>query len=232
MFVRDEPVHGARGLRRRSAALSALVSAVVTTSLLLGGCSRGGNLEVGLAAYDRKDHAAALKELQPLADRGNPEAQFRLGWMYREGLGLPQSDIEMVRWYQKAAKSGHAAAQYWLGSAYAVGHGVREQPARAVFWYFKAADQGHAASQIELSVALLYGAPGVSKHVPGAYALLVLASTASDEKERDRASHHLKFIKQRLTPLELSEGDALVYSVKSGENSVSKALGWAGLKDS
>ncbi|MCR5883826.1 hypothetical protein LRS03_13555 [Rhizobacter sp. J219] len=29
----------------------------------------------------------------------------------------------------------------------------------------------------------------------------------------------------------LSEGDALVYSVKSGENSVSKALGWAELKE-
>jgi TPR repeat protein len=38
--------------------------------------------------------------------------------MYREGLGVAQSDLEAVRWYRKAVEQGCALAQGNLGLMY------------------------------------------------------------------------------------------------------------------
>jgi len=45
----------------------------------------------GMDAYERGDYDTALKELQPLAEQGHTEAQFNLGLMYYEGLGVSPS---------------------------------------------------------------------------------------------------------------------------------------------
>ena len=41
----------------------------------------------------------SIEELRARADQGDAETQFRLGYMYREGDGLPQDDAEAVRWF-------------------------------------------------------------------------------------------------------------------------------------
>lgn len=56
------------------------------------------DLEAGQRALDRSDHAAALKELRPLAERGHAEAQFSLGQMYSCGRGVPKDETEAARW--------------------------------------------------------------------------------------------------------------------------------------
>jgi TPR repeat protein len=43
----------------------------------------------GLGAYERGDYATALREFRPLAERGNPGAQFNLGQLYAKGHGVP-----------------------------------------------------------------------------------------------------------------------------------------------
>jgi TPR repeat protein len=40
-----------------------------------------GTLDDGVAAYQRGDYAKAMRLLRPLADQGNPDAQFNLGMM-------------------------------------------------------------------------------------------------------------------------------------------------------
>ena len=42
----------------------------------------------GVAAYNRGDHATALRELRPLAEQGNAVAQHNLGFMYEYGRGV------------------------------------------------------------------------------------------------------------------------------------------------
>jgi hypothetical protein len=42
--------------------------------------------EAGEGAYQRGDYATALRELRPLAEQGNPSAQFFLGGMLREWI--------------------------------------------------------------------------------------------------------------------------------------------------
>ena len=48
---------------------------VLVLALVLAACAPAGDLETGAEAYDRGDYATALKELRPLAEQGNAEAQ-------------------------------------------------------------------------------------------------------------------------------------------------------------
>jgi TPR repeat protein len=57
----------------------------------------------GVAAYARGDYAAALAEFRPLADAGEPLAQFNLGVMYKTGRGVKQDPIEAYKWFELAA---------------------------------------------------------------------------------------------------------------------------------
>ncbi len=60
----------------------------------------------GVAAFENGDFTTALKELTPLAEQGDAEAQFNLGYMYRTGEGVPQDDKTAVEWYTLAAEQG------------------------------------------------------------------------------------------------------------------------------
>jgi hypothetical protein len=53
--------------------------------------------------------------------------------MYRDGKGVPQDDVEAVRWYRLAADQGHANAQYNLGVMYDIGAGVPQGASDAAF---------------------------------------------------------------------------------------------------
>lgn len=60
----------------------------------------------GMAAYKSGDYATAFRELKPLAEQGNAEAQRHLGHLYLKGLGVPQDYKEAIRWYSRAAEQG------------------------------------------------------------------------------------------------------------------------------
>ena len=64
----------------------------------------------GFAAYERGDYATALREWQPLAERGNAIAQHNIGVIYRRGEGVPQDSAQAARWYRKSAMQGKLAA--------------------------------------------------------------------------------------------------------------------------
>ncbi len=55
------------------------------------------------AAYQRGDYATALREWRPLAEQGMGEAQYNLGVMYGEGLGVPQDYSKAHMWFNLAA---------------------------------------------------------------------------------------------------------------------------------
>ncbi len=116
--------------------------AALSVWLLWTTAAPAADFQAGLDAYNRGDYAAAYRELLPLAEQGDAGAQFRLGVMYDEGRGVPQSDAQAAEWYRKAAEQGNAVAQRFLGDMYAEGRGVPQSDAQAVEWYRKAAEQG------------------------------------------------------------------------------------------
>jgi uncharacterized protein len=107
-------------------------------------------LNLGINAYQKGDYATALRLLRPLAERGNAEAQFYLGIMYTDGLGVQRDDAAAVSWYRKAADQGRADSQYNLGFIYSNGRGVPQDYAAAASWYRKAADRGLDVAQASL----------------------------------------------------------------------------------
>ncbi len=96
---------------------------------------------------DKGDYATALKELRPLAEQGDAEAQCNLGYMYKGGKGVPQDDAEAARWYRLAAVQGLDRAQFNLGIMYATGRGVQQDYVQAYLWFSLAAAQGHGSAQ-------------------------------------------------------------------------------------
>jgi uncharacterized protein len=130
-----------------SRTLLALVAALCCSGALAG-------LQEGLDALRRNDFATAAKELRPVAERGDAEAQYRIGLMYEYGKGYPQDKVQGIVWFRKAADQDHASAQTELAIIYATGDGVKEDDALAFAWFQKAAPLGNMTAQYNLG--LLY----------------------------------------------------------------------------
>ncbi|HEX5337816.1 MAG TPA: tetratricopeptide repeat protein [Gallionella sp.] len=60
----------------------------------------------GLTAFNNKDYVNAIKEWESLAIQGDENAQYNLGVMYYQGIGVAKDDKQAIYWYDKAAKSG------------------------------------------------------------------------------------------------------------------------------
>ena len=94
------------------------------------------NLEISL-------YGTAFQGWKFLAEKGDAEAQYNLGNLYRVGHGFTENDKTAVKWYTFAARQGHASAQYFLGWMYADGEGVIQDDVRAHMWLNIAASSGN-----------------------------------------------------------------------------------------
>ncbi len=63
-------------------------------------------MEKAIEAMERGDYATAFKISLPLAEQGDADAQNKLGFMYDDGLGVPQDYAEAMKWYRNAAEQG------------------------------------------------------------------------------------------------------------------------------
>jgi len=86
----------------------------------------------GIAAMVKRDYVTALRELRPAAERGDAEAQYRLGRMYEFGQGVPVDKAQAMTWFRKSVAQGNASAQLELGVIYATGDGVAQDDVQAV----------------------------------------------------------------------------------------------------
>jgi hypothetical protein len=115
----------------------------------------------GFRAFERGDHAEALRLWAPLAERGDPRAQFGLALIHEGGLGgAPKDEEAALGWYRRAARKGLSAAQNNLALMYAEGRVVPRDEALAVTLWREAAQAGHAPAQQNLARALERGAGG------------------------------------------------------------------------
>jgi uncharacterized protein len=138
-----------------------LAHVVLVLALLPAQTAFADALQDGAAAMNRKDYAAAVQLLEPLARAGHPQAQLRLGLLHYHGHGVRESDREARTWFERAARQGLAEAQFQLGNMYVYGladPGADADPNRiAAQWYFEAARQGHADAQYSLGILFLSG---------------------------------------------------------------------------
>ena len=98
------------------------------------------------------------------AKSGQPEAQYRLALMYREGSEAEKDFEEYLWWLNKAAEAGHVTAQFELAARYQMGGNLDETPQEedirnqlAAKWYRRAAEQGHVDAQWIMGVCYYCG---------------------------------------------------------------------------
>lgn len=130
------------------------LAGVLVVFLNSSSSTMAGDLENGVAAYNRLDSVTAWRLLQPLAERGDAGAQALVGNMYARGLGVTYDGTEALRWWRRAAEQGDASAQEELATAYFWGDGLEQDHSEAAKWFLKAAEQGETSAQI--SLAFLY----------------------------------------------------------------------------
>lgn len=105
-----------------------------------------------------------LAKIRELAEKGDKEAQFRLGLKYEKGEDLPKNDNEAVKWYEKASNQGNLDARHNLAMKYRDGEGVNKDLKKAFELGKSAAEMGQSHSQNRLGVDYLEGVI-VSKNI-------------------------------------------------------------------
>jgi eukaryotic-like serine/threonine-protein kinase len=109
------------------------------------------------AAMTRQDYARAFELARSLAQGGDREAQFTLGWLFEKGLGVPRDDKQAALTYEQAAQQGQVNAQLRLGAMHETGRGVERSDEQAFYWYRKAGEQGDPEAQNDVGLMYLTG---------------------------------------------------------------------------
>ena len=71
----------------------------------------------GRAAYDRGDYQTAYKEWLPLAEAGDIEAGYRIGLLYKDGLGIGRDVKKARNWLFNSGKNAPPALKRDAGKA-------------------------------------------------------------------------------------------------------------------
>ena len=145
------------------------------------------DLEAAIEAYERGAYASAHRLFEETVDRSRVEAEvveanYYLGLMYLDGLGVEQWECGAVSYLRFAARQGHADAHHRIGlQTFALaleGHYTDWTPSASVLalaLFIFAAEQGHEqaavmrdASQIVLKLTSdeLAEAESISSHLP------------------------------------------------------------------
>jgi TPR repeat protein len=119
--------------------------------LLLVAAPAFADYDAGVAARDRQDYAAAIKEWQPLAEKGDVRSQVALGELYLRGDGVRTDPRAAADWFRRAADKGFADGQYALAVLIRDGNGVRKDLLAAAELFLKASLQKHAGAQFALA---------------------------------------------------------------------------------
>ena len=71
--------------------------------------------EMAMTLFNEGDYDSAIKYWTMAAELGDPEAHFRLGYLYSMGEHVKRDKEKKVYHYEKAAIGGHLPARYNLG---------------------------------------------------------------------------------------------------------------------
>jgi TPR repeat protein len=124
--------------------------------------ARGGAVFPGEDSQLPQNYSKAMQCFREAADAGNPMAQYEIGWLYDNGLGVTKDHKEAMTWYLKAANAGIGPAMAKIGVPYTLGQGVTQDYEQAFVWFQKGANAGDADSMLGLGILYQSGC-GVAK---------------------------------------------------------------------
>lgn len=139
----------------------------------------------GVRWYDRGNYSAALKDWEPLAEKSDCDAQFRLGLLYFLEQGVKRDVQKTITLWTSAAERGHPRAQWSLGDI-----------------NFNSAE--------DTRLACRFGCEGVKKDIVTAYKWYLLAEKrAYYDNDKKYIAQVLPRIRAKLTPEQNAAGEKL-----------------------
>ncbi len=166
-----------------------MIGAAALAVMLGLGSPALADVKAGVDAWQQGDYARAIAEWRPLAQAGDPDAQFNMGQAYKLGRGV-QSDFPVaLDWYRKAAAQGHLRAEDNLGLLM-FQQGDR---ADAMPYLQRAALRGEPRAQYIVGTALFNG-DLIGKDWVRAYALMSRASASGLTQATTSLAQMAKYI--------------------------------------
>ncbi|MGQ3891324.1 tetratricopeptide repeat protein [Legionella sp. CNM-4043-24] len=74
------------------------------------GCATRANFQEGIVNFRAQNYRTAFILLKPEAERGQPDAQYAVGYMYYYGQGVVENRRQAWIWINKAAMAGQPEA--------------------------------------------------------------------------------------------------------------------------
>lgn len=172
------------------------------------------DVKAGVDAWQQGDYAKAIGEWRPLAQNGDPDAQFNMGQAYKLGRGVQPDATAATDWYRKAAAQGHFRAEDNLGLL------LFQQGDRAGAMPFlqRASQRGEPRAQYIVGTALFNG-DMIGKDWVRAYALMTRASSSG----LAQASTSLEQMDKYIPEAQRKQGLAMAASLEQSEKSVTLA---------
>lgn len=151
----------------------------------------------------KKSTETSLELYKKAAEKGDAEAQFKIGVMYDNGDGVPQDFKQAMVWYKKAAVQGNVNAQYNIGVLYNLGQGVSKNYIETMSWYRRAAEQGDTRAQF--NVGLLYkNGHGVLQSNINSYMWVNLSIFTDSGKNKAKKESVLNELSKNMTQEEVA----------------------------
>lgn len=128
------------------------------STLLLAACDpQQEQYRLAMQQLFQRNYQAGATALAALAENGHAPSQFRLGILYRSGVGVPRNFRLANYWFEKAAQQQDIGGQYWLAESYRRGEGVPDSPELAFQWFQRLAERGYAPAQYQVGLAFANG---------------------------------------------------------------------------
>ena len=83
---------------------------IVMVALISAAGAIAASSDDAFFAYQKGDYKTAIKLLTPLAEAGDDKAQYNLGVMYANALGVSQNFKEAAKWFQMSIAKGNSFA--------------------------------------------------------------------------------------------------------------------------
>jgi len=140
----------------------------------------GSSFDEAVEAYNAKNYSHALEKFIVLAHDENPQAQYNVGLIYANGLGVIADSEEASKWYEQSARQGYGLAQFNLAVLYDSKEDMTgEYSKKAKYWYEQAVHSGVNEAYNNLGTLYLKG-KGLEKSEAKALVLFAKGVTLED----------------------------------------------------
>ena len=105
----------------------------------------------GAYYFSQGDYKNAFKIWLPLAQKGNPAAQYSVALLYDQGHGVTKNKAETLKYLQLAVNQDLPDAQYYLAMKYYYGLSIKKDYSKTRELLIKAAKQDNLKAQFQLA---------------------------------------------------------------------------------